>query len=121
MKRNFRERFLLFVFGCFLLRFLFSLLIKHNVFSEPILFGFAILSVLLALVWIILFFTNIREYGMETFGDKIWWNSLRPVHAFFWLLFAILIFLQQYSISWIPLCIDSILGLSAFLFFHFLM
>ena len=24
---------------------------------------------------------NLRKTGLEVFGDKIWWNNLRPIHG----------------------------------------
>ena len=31
-----------------------------------------------------------RKRGGETFGQKIWWNHMRPIHSFMFALFAYL-------------------------------
>jgi hypothetical protein len=61
--------------------------------------------------------TNSRKTGNEVFGDKIWWDDLRPVHGLLYAIFGVLA-LQKKSYSWIILLIDVTIGLSAFLNFH---
>lgn len=55
--------------------------------------------------------------GPETFGEKIWWNDLRPLHGSLYIIFSLLDF-QKFSYSWIVLTVDVIIGLTAFLIFH---
>ena len=56
--------------------------------------------------------------GAETWGKPIWWNDLRPLHASLYFMFAIYA-IKKYDKAWIPLFIDTIIGLLAFLQYHF--
>jgi hypothetical protein len=58
-----------------------------------------------------------RKTGPEVRGGRIWWNSIRPIHAALWFTFAVLAFARHRE-AWIALLIDTLLGLTAFLFFH---
>jgi hypothetical protein len=46
------------------------------------------------------------------FGEKIWWNHLRPIHSFLYFLFA-------YNARKENKFVDVMLGLLSFLIFHF--
>ena len=46
------------------------------------------LALIHAIGFIYIYFTGIRQSGLETFGDKIWWNNLRPIYAILYCLFA---------------------------------
>ena len=35
-----------------------------------------------------IYVTDSRKTGMETFGERIWWNNLRPIHSVLYFLFA---------------------------------
>ena len=50
--------------------------------------GYAYLFPAIGLMY--LFITNKRQKGNETFGEKIWWMKLRPIHSLFYFLFAYL-------------------------------
>jgi len=69
--------------------------------------------------WLYVYFFKERTTGPDVFGGKIWWNHLRIVHAFLYLLFIILA-LQRKTFSYIPLLIDALLGLFSFLIYHFI-
>ena len=56
--------------------------------------------------------------GSETFGEKIWWNDLRPVHAMLYFLFAYNAIIGNQQ-SWIYLLADVLLGLISFLIHHY--
>ena len=85
--------------------------------SKRALFYMGALALLPALGFVITYFTGIRNTGAEVFGENIWWNDLRIVHALLYTLFAIYAF-QCKSFAWIPLGIDVTLGLIAFLVHH---
>lgn len=53
-----------------------------------------------------------RKVGWETQGEPIWWNGLRPVHAFLWGLSALLGWSPRYR-QWmaVPLLVDTLLGM----------
>lgn len=114
---NIQKRFLLFLFGCIAVRTLFAYVAKTiDVKYLPYLGALAILP---AVGFLYIFFTKSRETGREVFGEKIWWNNLRPLHALLYLTFAFLAF-QKKQYSWIPLAIDVCVGLVSFLTFHYL-
>ncbi len=60
-----------------------------------------------------IYWFKLRETGSETFGERIWWNDLRPVHSFLYFLFAYLA-LTHPDIAWIALAIDVFIGGLAF-------
>ena len=113
---NIQKRFLLFLFGCIALRTVFAYVAKTiDVKYLPYLGALAILP---AIGFLYIFFTNSRETGREVFGEKIWWNNLRPLHALLYLTFAYLAFQKKPS-AWIPLALDVTIGLTSFLIFHY--
>jgi hypothetical protein len=52
------------------------------------------------------------------FGEKIWWNDLRPFHALFYTLFASMAIMRN-PLAWIWLLVDVLVGLVSFLVFHY--
>jgi hypothetical protein len=62
-----------------------------------------------------LFFTGTRKTG--AFGEKVWWNNLRPVHALLYLLFAYNA-IQGKRNAWVYLLVDALIGLVSFLFVY---
>jgi hypothetical protein len=112
---NIQKRFILFLFGCIVIRFLFVYIAKNYTKYLPIMGFFAIF---ISLGFFYVYFTNSRQTGREVFGDKIWWNHLRPIHASLYLLFAI-VAIRKNPQSWVFLFIDVLIGLSSFLLFHY--
>ena len=115
MLSNIQKRFLLFLIGCIGVRFMFTYIAK--VASKRVLFYMGALALLPALGFLIIYFTGIRNRGPEVFGEKIWWDDLRIVHALLYILFAIYAF-QGKTFAWVPLGVDVTLGLIAFLVHH---
>jgi len=76
------------------------------------------LSTLPAIGFFYLFLTGSRKTGAEVFGDKIWWNNLRPIHGVLYLLFAYNAINGNMD-AWIYLLVDVIIGLASFLLFHY--
>jgi hypothetical protein len=112
---NLTKRMLLFLIGCIGTRTLFVLLAKFLDKKYLPYMGYVGLGI--AIGFSIIFITGIRDTGPEVFGDKIWWNNLRPVHALLYFIFAYLAITQN-DYSWIPLMIDVLLGLFSFVIFH---
>lgn len=112
---NIQKRFLLFLFGCIPARLLLTYLAKNASGNALKILGY--IASIIAFSFLYLFFTGKRKTGMETFGDKIWWNNLRPIHAIFYLLFAYCA-IRGIRSGWKYLWYDVIFGLSAFLAFH---
>ena len=111
-----QKRFLLFLFGCIGTRSLFVFLAKNT--NTVFLRYMGYLAILPAIGFFYLFLTGSRKTGPEVFGDKIWWNNLRPIHGLMYSLFAYNAINGNPS-SWIYLLIDVIIGLASFLIFHY--
>ena len=113
---NLQKRFLLFIFGCILVRILLVILAKYiNIKYLPIL-GY--ISLLVSIVFLFIYFMNLRKSGLEVFGDKIWWNNLRPIHGILYGLFGYNAIYKNKD-SWIYLLLDVIIGLVSFLYHHY--
>ena len=68
----------------------------------------------IACAFLLIYLTGARTSGPETFGKPIWWNHMRPVHAFCYAMFAWHVMSQQAN-AWHWLAIDVLLGTGAFL------
>jgi len=112
---NIQKRFLLFLLGCIPVRVSIMLLAKNYTNYLKILSYFAII---ISIGFFYIFTSGSRITGTETFGDKIWWNNLRPVHGLLYLLFAIFAY-NENKHAWIFLLIDVMLGLISFIMFHY--
>jgi hypothetical protein len=111
-----QERFLLFLFGCIGTRSLLVYLAKNSSILYLKYMGY--LALLPAIGFIYLFLSGSRTSGAETFGAKIWWNNLRPIHGIIYFLFAYNAIIGNQS-AWKYLLVDVIFGLISFLTFHF--
>jgi hypothetical protein len=111
-----QKRFLLFLFGCIGTRTLLVYLAKNA--NKVYLKYIGYLSLLPAIGFFYLFLTGSRKTGAEVFGDKIWWNDLRPLHGFLYLLFSYNAINGNQN-AWVYLLVDVIIGLISFLSFHY--
>ena len=113
---NIQKRFLLFLVGCIGTRSLLVYLAK-NVNKEALkIMGY--LALMPALGFFYIYFTGSRQTGAEVFGEKIWWNHLRPIHGTLYALFA-LNAIRGNSNAYIYLLVDVLIGLISFLTFHY--
>jgi hypothetical protein len=112
-----QRRFLLFLIGCIGTRSLFVYIAKN---TKPSLLPYlGYLALLPAIGFSYIFITGSRKTGAEVFGEKIWWNNLRPIHALLYTLFAYNA-INQNPNSWVFLLIDVVIGLISFLMYHYL-
>lgn len=107
------KRLLLFLIGCIGMRSLFAYAAK--VASVGVLRIMGWLALIPAVGFLYIFVTGSRKTGAEVFGEKIWWNSLRPIHSVMYFAFALLAISGLHGIAWKVLAADVVLGLSAFL------
>ena len=70
-----------------------------------------------AIGFFLIYIFDLRKTGAEVFGDRIWWNSLRPIHGAMYAGFAYMAF-QKNPYAWMVLAADAALGLGAFLQHH---
>lgn len=111
-----QKRILLFLIGCIGTRTLFVYLAKNA--NTMYLKYMGYLALLPAIGFSYLFLTGTRKTGPEVFGDKIWWNNLRPIHGLLYFLFGYNAITGNHS-AWIYLLVDVIIGLVSFLGFHY--
>jgi len=111
-----QKRFLLFLVGCIGMRTLFVFIAKNTSVTYLPYLGY--LALLPALGFAYIYLTGSRKTGQEVFGEKIWWNDLRPLHSLLYFLFAYNA-IQRNKNSWIYLLIDVVIGLFSFLIFHY--
>jgi hypothetical protein len=111
-----KKRFLLFLVGCIGTRSLFVVLAKKA--STEYLKYMGYIALLPAIGFIYIYLTGSRITGGETFGDKIWWNNLRPLHALIYFLFAYNAITGNKN-AWLYLLFDVVFGLTSFLIFHY--
>ena len=72
---------------------------------------FALIALMASFSWMYLFITDTRKMG--GFGNKAWWNFMRPVHSQTYLLYAIYT-MTGYKNAWIVLMADLIMGIIVF-------
>jgi hypothetical protein len=111
-----QKRFLLFLVGCIGTRSLLVYIAKKA--NITILKYMGYLALLPAIGFMYIYLSGSRKTGAEVFGEKIWWNNLRPIHSLLYFLFAYNAIIGN-KCAWIILLIDVIIGLISFLVFHF--
>ena len=114
-----QKRFLLFLIGCIGTRTLLVYLAKNANTTNLKYMGY--IAILPAIGFFYLFLSGSRKTGEEVFGDKIWWNNLRPLHGLLYFLFAYsaINLNNSTNFAWIYLLIDVIIGLLSFTTFHY--
>jgi hypothetical protein len=112
-----QKRLVLFLVGCVGTR----LLLVYLAATVPPrwLFFMGILALVPAIGFAVIYIGGLRTTGREVFGDRIWWNDLRPLHAALYALFAYLAITGAQSLAWKVLLGDVLVGLAAFLAYHY--
>jgi hypothetical protein len=111
-----QKRFALFLIGCIGTRLLFVYIAKHISLKYLPYLGF--LALLPAIGFMYIYIFGARKTGAEVFGEKIWWNDLRPLHALFYTIFASMAIMKKPH-AWVWLLVDVVVGLVSFLVFHY--
>ena len=104
-----QKRLALFLFGCIGTRLTFAYIAKTRTEFLPYM---AIIAILIGIGLMYYYLSGTRPTGPEVFGEKIWWNHLRPVHATMYFLFAILA-IQKNKSAYLFLFADAMIGLAA--------
>ena len=112
-----QQRFLMFLIGCIGIRSLFVIIAKN--INTKYLKYLGYLALVPALGFIYIYLTGSRKTGAEVFGDKIWWNSLRPIHSILYFMFAYNAIIGNKQ-AWIYLLVDVLIGLISFLINHYM-
>lgn len=114
--KDIQKRFLLFLLLCIPIRIIFVLVAKTINKKYLPYCGYIGLIISIGFAYIYIF--NKRKTGNETFGKKIWWDSLRPIYSLIYLIFAYLA-INKKKTAYIPLLFDVIIGLISFLIYHY--
>ena len=125
-----QKRFAMFLGGCIPVRVIFVILaymlarnkIKFIKNNKKFLRILGYLALLPAIGFFSIYSLGLSKSGPETQGNKIYWNYMRPIHGFFYLLFALCALSNNNyynKISYIFLLIDVIIGLLTFILHHY--
>jgi hypothetical protein len=111
-----QQRFLMFLIGCIGIRSIFVIIAKNinTIYLKYL--GYLALAPAIGFMYIYL--TGSRKTGAEVFGEKIWWNSLRPIHSILYFMFAYNAIIGNTQ-AWIYLLVDVLIGLISFLINHY--
>lgn len=110
------RRWLLFLIGCIGTRT--GLTILSYVYRAHPWFKYAnVPAMVIGISFITIYVMGWRKTGLETGGERIWWNNLRPLHGLLWILFAIGAWMRN-PYSYIILVLDTSIGLLATLWFR---
>ena len=105
----------MFLIGCIGVRSLFVIIAKY---SGKYLKYLGYLALLPAIGFMYIYVTGIRNTGLGAFGEKIWWNHLRPVHSILYFLFAYNAIIGNKK-AWVYLLADVLVALISFLIYHY--
>lgn len=111
-----QKRFLWFLLACIPARLLIAWIAKKTPASELRYLG--LLALLPAAGFTLIYLTGSRRTGAETFGEEIWWNDLRPIHAGMYGWFAYLAYSQN-EWAYMVLFLDALIGVASFLTHHY--
>jgi hypothetical protein len=113
---NIQKRFLLFLIFCIGSRIMIFYISLH--INEKYIKYIGLITLIIGIGFAYIFLTDSRKTGGEVFGDKIWWNNLRPVHSVLYILFSFNALVYNKSMSQLLLA-DVIIGFIFFLNFHY--
>ena len=111
-----QKRFALFLLGCIPARIGLAYVAKTA--SKNVLLYLGIMAIFIATGFMYLWLSGERKTGGEVFGDKIWWNNIRPLHSLLYFAFAYGA-IMGYKDAWIILGVDVLVGLVSFSLFHY--
>jgi hypothetical protein len=105
---------LYFLIGCIGARFMLVFFAK----IAPIIWlkWMGVIALIPASGFLYIFLSGTRK-GTGAFGEKIWWNYLRPIHAFLYFMFAFFAISGKRN-AWFFLLIDVCIGLLGFFYVH---
>ena len=105
------KRLVLFLVGCMGSRLALVWIAKK--YPEALIY-MGIMGVCISFGFMYIWVNDLRKTGIETDGEKIWWNHLRPLHSMLWGIFAVMAF-QRNQNAWKVLLLDVTIGFSAWL------
>lgn len=113
---TFQELTLKYIVGCVGSRILFSCLLQYA--PEMILPALYFLCAAISLG-----FGGLWLFGLRTekgaFNNRIWWNSLRVVHAFFFILSSWFLYKKKQYLAATVILLDTSFGIGAYFIHHY--
>jgi hypothetical protein len=106
---------LMFLIGCIGARLLIVMIAKY--INTKYLKYLGYLALVPAIGFMYLYLSGARK-GLGAFGEKIWWNNLRPIHSILYFLFAYNAIIGNKQ-AWIYLLVDVFISLISFLIHHY--
>ena len=91
---------------CILVRFSFAYFVSR-LYDSKLRYLFVVFFFMISLGFVFNYISKIRTYG--AFGQKIWWDAYRPIHALLYGLAAILL-LYRHKYTYTLILIDTIIG-----------
>ena len=105
-------RSIIFLFGCLGLR----ALLAYSVSALPnFKYIFTLITGIIGLGFTTIYLGGLRKVGVETGGQVIWWNAIRPIHAILYLMASYLIFREKFDTASNILYLDVLIGFVVFL------
>jgi hypothetical protein len=116
MINTIQKRFLLFLIGCIGTRLAIALYAKYA--SGAMLSALGYLVLLPAIGFMAIYLTGVRRTGAEVFGERIWWNNLRPLHSLLYFVFSYMA-INKNRDAWLVLMADVSIGFVSFIGHHY--
>jgi hypothetical protein len=124
-----QKRFAMFLLGCIPSRIVLSYLIDYvqSHLNESdmwvvLKYFLSFKMIIISIGFLSIYWFGWREKGLETQGQPIWWNSLRPIHGLLYGLAGVLLLTgkELYGVDSSQIIFwDAILGLVSFLLYHY--
>jgi len=74
------------------------------------------IALIIATGFTIIYFGKLRNKN-GGFGNKVWWNNLRPIHAMLYYVFAYMA-IKNIPNAYLPLFIDVVVGFMSFILYR---
>ena len=74
---------------------------------------YSILLFAIGVSFLFLYFSNLRQHAFEA-GGNTWWANYRIIHGILYVIAGIYAF-NKNRVAWIPLAIDTMVGLGLFI------
>jgi hypothetical protein len=114
---NSSQRIFLFLIGCIGTQISLALLAKNV--SDDILYKMGIIALIFAMTTTYMIFNDKKKNGtIGMSGATVWWNSLRPIHALLYFMFAYNA-LNKNKNAWEILLINTLFSLFAWYLHYF--
>jgi hypothetical protein len=117
IKKN-SKRIILFLFGCMILRISMGLFMKSDFCQGWICDLLGVLILIMGIGFLVIYFGGLRKSGLETDGQPIWWNHLRPLHGVLYLLSGWLLLNGNGVNAGNIIIVDALIGLIAWKIYH---